>query len=104
MIISMIISMIFKHLIPWSSIKISNTVTSDTKSPYTFISSYSWMPEKQCCLPVQRQTYGAGQMVEVGFTLERGLMDLINSFSRKVKICFQTTTEIAVMDKWVDIR
>lgn len=54
-----------------------------------------------CCLPVQRQTYAAGQMVKLSFTLEGRLMDLINSFSRKVKIFFQTITEIAVMDNRV---
>lgn len=59
------------------------------------------MPKKLCCLAVQRQTYAAGQMVKLSFPLEGGFIDLINSFSRKVKICFQTITEIAVMDNWV---
>lgn len=59
------------------------------------------MPKKSCCLPVQRQTYAADQTVKLSSTLEGVLMDLINSFSRKAKICFQTITETAVMDNWV---
>lgn len=51
--------------------------------------------------PVHRQTYAAGQMVKLSFTLEEGLMDLINSFSKKQKSCFQTVTEFAVMDSWM---
>lgn len=39
-------------------------------------------------------------MVKLSFTLDGGLMDLISSFSKKEKTCFQTATEFAVMDSW----